>query len=503
MDSLIGLDLGTTAIKAGVYALDGRLLASAAFDYDLITPRPGWVEQDPRQWWDLSARAVRAALASCEVGHRPAAISVSSQGISFIPLDRTGQPLGSALCWLDMRADVEAAAVRARIGEERLFALTGKRPSAGYVLPKLLWLRRHEPERFRQADCFLTAHDFLVHRLCGAKVTDFSLAGGSLLFDLQRLEWSAELLDAFDLDPARLPRAVLAGTPAGVLERKAAEELDLPLGLPVVVGGQDQKVAALGAGLRPGWAAISLGTAAAVSCLAERPVLDPQRRIPLFPFVAPGLWDLEGVIGTAGAAMRWARDNFFPDLSYPQMDALARLSSPGANGVRFYPHLAGATSPLWQPAAAGAFSGLSLACGRADLARSLYEGVAYQIRANLEVMAQLSAPQALILFGGGSRSPLWREIIAAVCALPAASAAAAVSAGSVSASAESSAPDGTYAPDVALWGACRLAGFGAGLFAERFGPSAGLDFRLAEPDWVARYAELYPRYRAAERAPLV
>lgn len=495
MDSLIGLDLGTTAIKAGVYALDGQLLASAACEYGLITPRPGWVEQDPRQWWQLSVQAVRAALGACAAPHRPAAISVSSQGISFVPLDCAGQPLGSALCWLDMRAEVEAEVVRVRVGEERLFALTGKRPSAAYVLPKLLWLRRNEPDRFRQADCFLTAHDFLLYRLCGEKLTDFSLAGGSLLFDLQRLEWSAELLDAFDLDPARLPRAVWAGTPAGDLGRQAAEELGLPAELPVVVGGQDQKVAALGAGLRPGWAAISLGTAAAVSCLAERPVFDPQRRIPLFPFVAPGLWDLEGVIGTAGAALRWARDNLFPGLSYPQIETLARQSPPGGNGVRFYPHLAGAASPLWQPAAAGAFSGLTLASGRADLARSLYEGVAYQIRANLEVMAQLSPPQALILFGGGSRSPLWREIIAAVCGLPAAAAAAAAQAAGGD-SAQS-------APDVALWGACRLAGFGAGLFTERFAPAAGLELHPSAVDWTARYADLYRQYCAAERAPLV
>jgi xylulokinase len=482
MDSLIGLDLGTTAIKAGVYTPEGRLLGSAAFDYELITPRPGWVEQDPRQWWELSVRAVRGALAACPCAHRPAALAISSQGISFVPVDRAGRALGAALCWLDTRAEAEAETVRERVGAERLFELTGKRPNAAYVLPKLLWLRAHEPERFRQTACFLSAHDFLVQRLCGARATDFSLAGGSLLFDLRRLEWSGELLGAFDLDPALLPAAGWAGGVVGEFSPAAADEMGLPAGLPVALGGQDQKVAALGAGLGPGLCAVSLGTAAAVSCLADRPVYDPQRRIPLFPFVAPGLWDLEGVVGTAGAALRWARDLFFPGSSYAELDTLARQSAPGSNGVRFYPHLAGATSPLWEPAAGGVFSGLGLACGRADLARAVLEGVAYQIRANLEVMARLAPVEALVLFGGGSRGPLWREIIAAVCALPL------------------SAPAGL---EPALWGAGRLAGFGAGLLAKRIQPPAGLAFSPPPAEWVERYEPLYQQYRAAERTPLV
>jgi xylulokinase len=483
IDSLIGLDLGTTAVKAAVYAPDGRQLGSAAYEYDLITPRPGWVEQDPRDWWNLAVRAVRAALAQAEaVAHRPAALSISSQGISFVPVDRGGDPLGNALCWLDTRAETEARDIRRRVGEDRIFTLTGKRPSAAYILPKLLWLRKHEAERFRSASRFLTPHDFLLHRLCGSALTDYSLAGGSLLFDLQRMEWSRELLNAFDLDPARLPVPAWAGTPAGELSQSAAAELGLPARLAVAVGGQDQKVAALGAGLRPGWAAVSLGTAAAVSCLAERPVLDPQRRIPLFPFVAPGWWDLEGVIGTAGAAVRWARDAFFPELSYEQLDGLARQSIPGAHGVRFFPHLSGATSPHWKPAARGSFSGLHLASSRADLVRSLYEGVAFQIRANLEVIARLSPPQALILFGGGSRSPLWGEIIASAAGLPVALASV---------------------PDVALWGACRLAGFGAGLFSERFDQTVALDFHPPAPDLTEQYADIAREYRAAEHAPLV
>lgn len=478
MDSLIGLDLGTTAVKAGVYSIEGRLLGSAVEEIPLHTPRPGWVEQDPRDWWEASLRVLRAALerASAGCSHQPAALAVSSQGISFVPVDTAGEPLCRALSWLDTRAANEAAWLEERFGAERLFALTGKRIGAVYTLPKLLWLRTHQPEVFHAADDFLMAQDFLLMRLCGVRATDYSLAGGTLLLDLHRLVWSPDLLDACGLDARRLPEPRWAGSPAGQLCRAAAEALGLPSGLKVVVGGQDQKVAALGAGLRPGWCALSLGTAAAVSCLTGTPLLDPARRIPLFPYVAAGAWDLEGVVGTAGAALHWARDALFPGLDYPAVEALARTSPPGARGVRFYPHLSGASAPHWNAAASAGFHGLSLACGREDLARAVYEGVACEIRANLDVMRELAPVEALLLFGGGSRSLLWREILSALAGLPLAAL-----------------PDA----DAALWGASRLAGFGAGIFADPTSPAADLDFIPPSPPRVEAYQAVYQDYRAA------
>jgi xylulokinase len=485
VESLLALDLGTTAIKAAVFAPDGRLLGSAAEEYSLITPRPGWVEQNPGDWWELSLRTLRGALEAASgtgINHRPAALAVSSQGISFVPVDRSGRALGNALCWLDTRAGVEAEWLEKRLNAQWIFEITGKRLSLAYVLPKLHWLRTHRPELFARADCFLMAQDYLLYRLAGVKTTDFSLAGGSMLLDLERLAWSDELLSTCALDAARLPSPVWAGSQVGDLSVSAADGLRLPEGLKLVVGGQDQKVAALGAGLRPGWAAISLGTAAAVSCLAQAPFRDPLMRIPLFPFVSPGWWDLEGVVGAGGAALRWGLETFFPGLDFAQLEALARTSPPGANGVRFYPHLAGATSPHWKGDAGGALRGLGLAVGRADLARAFYEGVAFEIRANLEVMRDLSPVEGLLLFGGGSRSTLWREIIAAVCASPLAV---------------------VSNPDVALWGAARLAGFGAGLFTERAQSAADLRWSEAPSDLLGRYAEIYSAYRAGETAPLV
>jgi xylulokinase len=239
------------------------------------------------------------------------------------------------------------------------------------MLPKLLWLRRHETELFNRAEKFLFAHDYLVYRMCGAQVTDYSLASGSLLLDIHSLAWNEELLAAFDISALRLPDLAWAGTVAGELSDDCAQLLGCQGGIPIVVGGQDQKCAALGAAIRPGVAAVSLGTAAAISCLTEKPVLDPQRRIPAFPFVVQGFWVLEGVVGAAGAALRWARDAFFPSEDYPALDEWAGRARLGASGVHFYPHLAGATSPIWDAGVRGAFTGLSLATGKAEIVRSI------------------------------------------------------------------------------------------------------------------------------------
>ncbi|MHB1296076.1 MAG: xylulokinase [Anaerolineae bacterium] len=481
MQALLGIDLGTTGCKAAVYGVDGRFLGACTFEYPLIKLSPEFVEQDADGWWALTQQAIREAVARAGIpGEAVQALSVSSQGISFVPIDAAGHCLRPAINWLDTRASAEAEEVRAALGDEALYALTGKRPSAAYVLPKLLWLRRHEPEILQRTARFLLAHDLLLYRLCGATLTDYSLAGGALLLDLRTLSWSRDLLARFDLDAGQLPDLAWAGTRAGDLDPAVAADLGLRPGTAVVVGGQDQKCAALGAGIRPGRATVSLGTASAISAIVDRPLLDPGRRVPTFPFVAPGYWDLEGVVSTAGAALKWVHETFFPAQSYDTLDGLAAASPPGAGGVRFYPHLAGATSPLWEAGARGAFTGLSLASGAGDIVRAVLEGIAYQVRANLEVIEPLAGVQELALFGGGARSPLWAQIISDVVGLPVYA---------------------TETVDVANWGACVLAGVGAGLFPSALAPELCSALTLcAEPDTAraARYAETYTAYARAE-----
>ena len=291
MALLLGIDLGTTGCKAAVYDDQGICRGEGYQAYELITLSGSEIEQDPHTWWQATCQAVRQALQAASIDHQAVrAVAVSSQGISLVLIDQAGRPLGNAISWLDTRAGDESVAILRHYPAEWLFAVTGKRASPAYVLPKLLWLRAHRPQWWRQARRVLLAHDYLVYRLCGVCVTDHSLAGGTLLYELRTSDWCQELLDTFDLAPGMLPELCWSGTRVGTLRAEAAAELGLSAQTAVVVGGQDQKCAALGAGLRDGLATVSLGTAAATLQIMDRPHTDPGLRVPTFSFVQPGRW---------------------------------------------------------------------------------------------------------------------------------------------------------------------------------------------------------------------
>jgi xylulokinase len=487
MALLIGIDLGTTGCKAGVYDEGGRLRGESYLEYGLITRSAVMIEQDPHAWWRLTREVIGLALdaAGGERGE-VRGLAVSSQGISFVLIDEQGRPLGNAINWLDSRATDESAQILQAYPAEVLFAVTGKRASPVYVLPKLLWLRRHEPETWRQARGLLMGQDYLVHQLCGARVTDHSLAGGTLLYDLAKLDWSDELLAAFDIPRSLLPELCWAGQPVGKLLPAVAEELGLRPDVVVSVGGQDQKCAALGAGIEDRCATISLGTASAIEQLMDRPRTDPGMRIPSFTFVVPSRWVLEGVVGTAAGSFRWYRDVMAGGVSYATLDQEAAAIPAGAEGVIFYPHLGGAGSPYWINEARGTFHGLSLATTRAHLTRAVLEGVAYQIRANLAVTEEVGGQvERVVLFGGGARSRLWREIIGDVLGRPVA---------------------WTRSAETAGLGAAMLAAAGSGVFASLTEARQAMpgSSALREPDAgrVAAYAAAYEEYLRVQQALL-
>ncbi len=261
--------------------------------------------------------------------------------------------------------------------------------------------------------------DFVAAKLTGNCVTEPTTAAGSLLFDIARREWSAELLSLFDVPADKLPPVVPSGSVVGELSAEASAATGLPASVSVVLGGQDQKCAALGAGIRPGIATASLGTSTAVTVLADAPGFDAVTKIPCFPFVLDRVWEWEAPLATTGGALRWLRDVIARDTDYAEMDRLASASPIGANGVAFQPHLAGAASPHWQPERRGRFSGLSLGTSTGDIIRAVMEGVAYEIRLNVDALERLSGHlDSVRVFGGGARSRFWCELIAAVLDRP-------------------------------------------------------------------------------------
>ncbi len=418
-ETYVGLDLGTTACKGIVVDRRLRVLSYAESTCSLITRSAEQIEQDAGQWLAVATEVIHRLLAEPAV--RPASVrslSVGAQGISFVPVDSAGRPLRTALTWLDTRAGEQGHRVAAELGEGEMFARTGKRVGSVYVLPKLLWFREHQPELFAETRRILMALDFLIDRLCGRSVTDHTMASGTALYDIHRQEWSAPILDHFDLDPALLPSLAWSGSPAGTLLPEVAAELGLPEHTRVVVGGQDQKVAALGAGIDAGCTTVSLGTAMAIIQQCPRPVVDPAMRVPCFSDLAAGRWVLEGS-GIGTGCLDWVHATMLPGRDFGELEAMAQTLDGRENRLFFYPFLAGTDTLHRGEAVRGFLYGLDFSAGPERIIKSVHEGIGYQIREHLELLERLSRPVGeLRLFGGGSRSDGWAQAIADITGRP-------------------------------------------------------------------------------------
>jgi xylulokinase len=486
---LIGVDLGTTVCKALVFDAGLRILGSGARNLPLATLSGSRIEQSPESWWTGVVEAVREAMAASGAdAARVKGLSVSSQGITFAPVDAAGAPLRDALTWMDTRAGEQARRVSRRMGEKRIFSITGKRCNEAYVLPKLLWLMENEPGTLRRCARILMPLDFLMARLTGESVTDPSMASGTMLFDIGRREWSARILDAFGIDARILPAVVPGGAAVGTLRPHAAEALGLPRGVVVAMGGQDQKVAALGAGIDRERCTVSLGTAMAITQKCGAPVIDGRMRLPCFADPLPERWVLEGFSNCCNV-LDWVRGTFFPDRGYDALDRMAAEAAGKGSAACLLPFFSGAPAPHPDPDARGMLCGLDFTTGPGHIVRGVFDGIAFMIRANMDVMEEVVRPvRELRVFGGGSRSATWCQIIADATRRPVRTVGTA-EAGSV--------------------GAAMLAGMGCGAFADaaeaqaRVSPAAAYAPRPADADaYDGLYAEFQRlRERLLRRGP--
>ena len=403
--ALVGLDVGTTGVKAVAISADGEVLARAEEALPLSSPRPGWAEQDPEDWW----RASEAALAAVGA-ERADAIGLSGQMHGLVALDAADRVIRPAILWNDQRTAAECAEIEDRIGLERLIRLTGNRALTGFTAPKLLWLRRHEPEAYRRVRHVLLPKDYVRLRLTGARAIDVADASGTLLFDVARRRWSEEMLEALEIPGTWLPEAFESPEVSG---RTSG-------GVPVAAGAGDQAAGALGVGVdQPGPLSVVLGTSGVVFAAlpAFRP--DAQARVHVFCHAVPGRWHAMGAMLSAAGSLRWLRDTFAPAAPYEELLALARNAPAGAGGVVFLPYLSGERTPHADPNARAAFTGLALEHGRGTLVRAVLEGVAFGLRDSLALLQELGVQPAVgRVSGGGARSRLWLEIASSVLSLP-------------------------------------------------------------------------------------
>lgn len=400
---LLGIDIGTTGAKAVLIDEAGRVLAQAAAEVPMATPQPGWTEQDPEDWWSATVACLE------KIATRPDAIGLTGQMHGSVVLGREGRPLRAALLWNDQRTTEQVDELEQLHGVE-IRRSTLNPPLTGFQLPKLLWLRRHEPEVFDRIETVLLPKDYIRYRLTGGiGATDPSDASGTGVFDVESRTWADELIAALGLRRDWFPVVRESWEPCG----------HTPEGIPVVAGAGDQAAAAVGTGaVEPGILSLSLGTSGVAFVATDRPNPDPTGAVHAFCH-ANGRWHLMGVTLSCGGAVRWARDLLYADPDYARMNEEAAAVAPGARGLTFLPYLAGARCPIIAPEARGSFSGLSLAHGRPELARAVFEGVTFDLADAVDRLCSLGAEvQEARLTGGGANSRLWRGLVADVLDRP-------------------------------------------------------------------------------------
>ncbi len=418
MGYVLGIDTSTTATKAVLVDDAGAVRAVASAAYGYATPRPLWSEQDPHLWWDGTAGAVRQVLADSGVAAGDvAAVGLTGQMHGLVLLDGAGVPLRPAILWNDQRTAAECDEMRLALGKDRLVAVTGNDALPGFTAPKLLWVRHHEPDVWAAARQALLPKDYVRFRLTGSYATDKAGAADTQLFDLAARTWSDEVLAALGIDPAWLPPTFEGPEVTGTVSPGAAAVTGLATGTPVVAGGGDQAANAVGVGaVDPGTVALSLGTSGVVFTATDAPVYEPEGRVHAFCHAVPGRWHLMGVMLSAAGSLRWFRDVLAPGEGFDELAASAGEAPAGAGGLLFLPYLTGERTPHPDPHARGAFVGLTVRHERAHLVRAVLEGVAFGLRDGLELMRASGVGEIgqIRASGGGTRSPLWRQILADV-----------------------------------------------------------------------------------------
>jgi xylulokinase len=470
--TLVGLDVGTTGVKAVAITPSGEVVGWAEEGYPLSTPRAGWSEQDPDDWW----QAAEAAWSRVRAGE-DAGIGLSGQMHGLVCLGEDGRPLRPAILWNDQRTGAECAEIEERVGLERLIRLTGNRALTGFTAPKLLWLRKHEPEVYARIAHVLLPKDYVRLRLTGERAIDVADASGTLLFDVARRRWSDEMMAALELDEAWLPPALESPEVSG----RTGD------GIPVAAGAGDQAAGALGAGIdRPGPLSVQIGTSGVVFAALPSFQADPQARVHAFCHAVPGGWHAMGVMLSAAGSLQWLRDTMAPGADFAELTAEAERWAPGVEGLTFLPYLAGERTPHADPDARGAFVGLSVRHDRGALVRAVLEGVAYGLRDSLELLRALGVqPVSGRALGGGARSELWLRVIASVLGIPL---------------------ERIVVEEGAAYGAALLAGVAGGVFKDVHEAVAACvkvrDTIEPVPAWqkayeagYARFQELYPALR--------
>lgn len=419
----MGVDLGTSACKTFVFTIEGEKVSEANKEYPIYHPRPRWAEQKPLDWWNAVVKTIKESLKRAGIkGDKISGLAVDSQREAVVPIGKKDEELYNSIIWLDNRTGPQTEEIKQLISQEKVLSITGVGIYPIFSASKILWLKEYAPKVFEETVCFLCAKDYIIYRLTEEKVTDYSMASRTMLFDVHRKVWSDEICSALNIPVEKLAPAKESSAVVGEVSSKASEETLLPKGLPVVNGGGDRPCECLGAGVtQPGLANIGTGTASVIEVPLHRPAIDMNGRVNCCCHVIPDTWEYEAIITTTGASLRWFRDIFGQEEkveaqktsrdAYDLLTEKASKVNPGSDGLFFYPYLAGAFSPKFDEKARGVYFGFNLSHTKGHFIRAILEGGAFQYLETFGLLKSLGVNiQEVSMVGGETKSNLWNQM---------------------------------------------------------------------------------------------
>lgn len=432
MSHLLGIDIGTSGTKTLLCGHDGNVIATTVASHDVSSPKPGWSEQDPRQWWSATCKATRAVLKKANIrGDQVTAVGLSGQmhGSVFLDDSGSGEPLRPAILWNDQRTAEQCEQIERKAGgRKKLINMVGNPALTGFTAPKILWVREHEPRVYEKTRHVLLPKDYIRLRMTGEYATEVGDASGTLLLNVKKRAWNVKLMGLLDIDADLMPRCFESHVVSGELTRQAATKLGLAVGTPVVGGSGDQPAGAVGNGIvAAGIVSATLGTSGVMFAHSTEPTYDPRGRVHTMCAAVENQWCVFGCMLSAGGSFQWLRNALAAGtvplkrhgLSYDSLIEEAQHASPGCEGLFFLPYLTGERCPHPDPSARGGWIGLTARHTRADLIRSVLEGVTFGMADALDIMRGMDVPVKTVrLSGGGARSQFWRQLQADIYGKP-------------------------------------------------------------------------------------
>lgn len=412
---ILAHDLGTSGDKASLFGEDGKLIESVTEEYPTYYPQAGWAEQNPDDWWRAVCAATRRILERADK-KKIVAVAVTGQMMGTVPIAHDGELLGNSIIWSDARAVKECKELEARLGRKNYCRITGQPPSAAYTLPKIMWLKKNRLELYQRSVKFIQSKDFITYKLTGNIATDYTDAAYTTAFDIQKGNWSEEIISAAEIQMSKMPVVLKSDAILGTVSHEASRECGLMEGTPVAAGAGDGSAAHLGAACtEKGDAYLCLGSSTWLAAQTDRLIFDEQERMQSEPHVIPDQFCFLGTMQTGGLAYSWGRQNMSDELlEYEKLEALIQDSPVGAGGVLFLPYLMGERSPWYDLDARGAFLGLRMQTKYGDFYRAIMEGVAMNLNILLKVIKQKVDISPIVVIGGGGKSHVWQQILADV-----------------------------------------------------------------------------------------